>query len=122
MPPPSKSKQSPTNHIESVSQESKTHLRKVKLTNVPTPKEETKTFIKPGGQEGRMGQIKAAMSFAWNNYKEHAWGADELKPVSGEKAQAWGDIAVSMVDALDTLWIMDLKVCRFCKPTRPMGD
>lgn len=52
--------------------------------------------------------VKAAFRHAWEGYKQIAWGHDELKPVS-ERAQdnfnGWG---ASIVDALDTLLIMDL--------------
>ncbi|GLD94489.1 hypothetical protein PINS_up003100 [Pythium insidiosum] len=50
------------------------------------------------------------MQFVWRNYEEHAFGADEIEPLSGKKvAASWGGIACTMVDALDTLWIMDMK-------------
>ena len=34
---------------------------------------------------------------------------DELQPVSGKGNEKWGGMAVSLIDALDTLWIMNLK-------------
>lgn len=58
--------------------------------------------------KGRQKLVKAAFRHAWEGYKALAWGHDELKPVS-ELAQdnfnGWG---ASIVDALDTLLIMDL--------------
>lgn len=45
---------------------------------------ESEWFIWAGrlGQE-RAAAVKGAMQFIWQNYKSHAWGADELKPKSG---------------------------------------
>ena len=50
---------------------------------------------------------------AWNGYKTFAWGKNELKPISkrGHSAGIFGggggnDLGASIVDALDTLYIM----------------
>jgi mannosyl-oligosaccharide alpha-1,2-mannosidase len=50
------------------------------------------------------------VKFAWEKYKEHAWGADELAPVSKIGANFFGNhpLALTMVDTLDTLLICDL--------------
>ncbi len=45
---------------------------------------------------------------AWNAYKKYAWGHDELKPVS-HGWQEWFGIGLTIVDSLDTMWIMGLK-------------
>ena len=50
------------------------------------------------------------MRFAWSGYETYAWGHDELRPVS-KTARDWlgpTGLAASIVDALDTLWIMGL--------------
>jgi len=52
--------------------------------------------------------IKAAAKHAWTGYKTHAFGADEVGPVSGEPITHWGDIGTTLVDALDTLWLMGM--------------
>jgi len=52
--------------------------------------------------------IKNAMTHAWKGYQDFAWGYDELKPVSGEGINPWGGMATTMVDSLDTLWIMGM--------------
>lgn len=44
----------------------------------------------------------------WRSYKKYAWGDDELLPVSGGSTTTYGGWGVTMVDALDTLWIMGL--------------
>ena len=57
----------------------------------------------------RLKSIRDAMSFIWKNYREHAWGYDELKPVTRRGQNNWGGMGVTLVDSLDTLWIMGLK-------------
>ncbi len=57
----------------------------------------------------RRTHIQNAMKHAWGGYKTHAFGADEVLPLSGTSRDVWGGIGVTLVDALDTLWIMDLK-------------
>ena len=49
---------------------------------------------------------------AWNGYKKYAWGTNELKPLSktGHSAGIFGQgsLGATIVDALDTLYIMGL--------------
>ena len=52
--------------------------------------------------------VRDAMRFAWNGYKTNAWGHDELRPIS-KTPHNWLDLALTITDGLDTLWIMDLK-------------
>lgn len=57
----------------------------------------------------RADAIRAAMRHAWDGYRKLAWGKDELMPISGRGVDKRFNHAVTMVDALDTLWIMGLK-------------
>ena len=57
----------------------------------------------------RLAAVKEAFQHAWNGYKQNAWMADEVGPLSGERHNPFGGWAASLVDALDTLWIMDMK-------------
>lgn len=54
-------------------------------------------------------QVAVVQSFkhAWKGYKEHAWGHDNLKPVSG-MASDWFSLGLTIVDSLDTAYIMGL--------------
>lgn len=52
--------------------------------------------------------MKASFVHSWHGYKQHAWLMDELKPVSGGGRDTFGGWAATLVDALDTLWIMGL--------------
>uniref|UniRef100_A0A8D2NSW9 alpha-1,2-Mannosidase n=1 Tax=Zosterops lateralis melanops TaxID=1220523 RepID=A0A8D2NSW9_ZOSLA len=52
------------------------------------------------------------MKHAWDNYKRYAWGLNELKPISkqGHSSNLFGNIqGATIVDALDTLYIMEMK-------------
>lgn len=52
--------------------------------------------------------IKGAMKFVWGSYKKYAWGRDELKPLSRTGQDNWGGMGVTLVDSLDTLWILGM--------------
>lgn len=59
----------------------------------------------------RRAKIKEMMQHAWGNYKQYAWGANELRPVSkqGHSSNLFGSIkGATIVDALDTLYIMEM--------------
>lgn len=53
--------------------------------------------------------IKNSMRFVWDKYVAFAWGRDELKPLSRTGSDNWGGMGVTLVDSLDTLWIMGMK-------------
>ncbi|CAK7208260.1 hypothetical protein SCUCBS95973_000042 [Sporothrix curviconia] len=59
----------------------------------------------------RLAAVKASFDRSWAGYKDNAWMADEVKPLSGapyndlEKLGGW---AATLVDTLDTLWIMGM--------------
>eukprot|EP01033_Poteriospumella_lacustris_P000486 gene487-326_t len=57
----------------------------------------------------RRERIKEGMRHAWRGYKQYAWGNDELKPLSNRGQDNWGGMGVTLVDSLDTLWLMGLK-------------
>ncbi|XP_078504596.1 mannosyl-oligosaccharide 1,2-alpha-mannosidase IA [Lissotriton helveticus] len=65
----------------------------------------------PGVRDKR-NKVREMMKYAWDNYKRYAWGLNELKPVSkqGHASNLFGNIqGATIVDSLDTLFIMDLK-------------
>lgn len=57
----------------------------------------------------RLSAVKDAFQHAWVGYRNYAWMADEVGPLSGERHNPFGGWAASLVDTLDTLWIMDMK-------------
>lgn len=55
-------------------------------------------------------RVKAEFLHAWNGYKRYAWGHDELRPLSRQPFDWYGQsLLMTPVDALDTLVLMDLK-------------
>lgn len=57
----------------------------------------------------RLDTVKGNFTHAWQGYKTHAWGSDEVAPLSGRAQNPFGGWAATLVDALDSLWIMGLK-------------
>ncbi|KAI2643300.1 glycoside hydrolase [Xylaria nigripes] len=56
----------------------------------------------------RLAAVKASFLHSWEGYKIHAWGHDEIKPISGQFKDPFGGWAATLVDSLDTLWLMGL--------------
>ncbi|KAK7095420.1 endoplasmic reticulum mannosyl-oligosaccharide 1,2-alpha-mannosidase-like isoform X1 [Littorina saxatilis] len=52
--------------------------------------------------------VADAFKHAWKAYKAHAWGHDELHPIS-KKHSEWFGVGLTLVDAVDTMVIMGLK-------------
>jgi len=54
-------------------------------------------------------EVRSEFLYAWNAYKQYAWGHDELKPLS-KGSQDWHSKSLLMtpVDALDTMMLMGL--------------
>lgn len=52
--------------------------------------------------------VVTAFKHAWKGYKNYAWGFDELKPLS-KGYNTWFDLGLTLVDSLDTMWLMGLK-------------
>src|ERR1700760_2121694 len=54
-------------------------------------------------------QVRGEFLYAWNAYKQYAWGHDELKPLS-QGHHDWYSTSLLMtpVDALDTMILMGL--------------
>lgn len=56
-------------------------------------------------------EVRGEMAWAWGHYKAHAWGKDEIKPLSGGFSSfplKHQHLGLSLVEALDTLWLMGL--------------
>jgi len=56
----------------------------------------------------RAGAVVATMRHAWSNYRAKAWGSDELRPRSGTGQDNWSGVGMTLVDSLDTLWLMGM--------------
>lgn len=57
----------------------------------------------------RLSTIKGEFKHAWKAYKEIAMGHDEVKPLSKKPEDPFNGWGATLVDSLDTLWIMELK-------------
>lgn len=57
----------------------------------------------------RLYHVKKAMEHAWAGYEKYAFGRDELRPVSKSGRINWGGLGTTLVDSLDTLWLMGMK-------------
>ncbi|KAK5118614.1 hypothetical protein LTR85_008079 [Meristemomyces frigidus] len=70
------------------------------------PTETTEHEIK---RKGRQAAVKQTFERCWKAYKQHAWGHDELGPLTGGVRDGFGGWGASLVDNLDNLWIMGMK-------------
>ncbi|KAJ2778056.1 hypothetical protein H4R18_004826 [Coemansia javaensis] len=57
----------------------------------------------------RLAAVRRAMAHAWKGYRDHAFGQDELQPLTRSGNVRWGNWSVSLVDALDTLYLMGMR-------------
>lgn len=57
----------------------------------------------------RREKVKEAMLHAWSSYEKYAWGNDELQPQTRQGVNSFGGLGATLVDSLDTLYIMGLK-------------
>lgn len=60
-------------------------------------------------RQERMDQIKTEMKRAWDAYRRFAFGHDELVPIEKDFRDPFAGWGATLVDSLDTLWIMGLK-------------
>lgn len=63
----------------------------------------------PSLWQSRADEVKASFLHAWGAYERYSWGKDELLPMSASYIQNFNGWGVSLVDALDTLLLMDLR-------------
>ncbi|KAH0382576.1 seven-hairpin glycosidase, partial [Aureobasidium melanogenum] len=60
-------------------------------------------------RQKRLAAVKNSFKHSWNGYKKNAWLQDEVRPLSGGYKNGFGGWGATLVDSLDTLWIMDMK-------------
>ena len=59
-------------------------------------------------RQEKLQQIKKTFEFSWDGYVKNAWMQDELLPVSGQYRNPFCGWAATLVDSLDTLWMMGM--------------
>lgn len=57
----------------------------------------------------RLRAVEDAFKHSWEGYKKNAWLQDEVSPLTGMSRNPFAGWAATLVDSLDTLWIMGLK-------------
>ncbi|EHL02511.1 putative endoplasmic reticulum mannosyl-oligosaccharide 1,2-alpha-mannosidase [Glarea lozoyensis 74030] len=57
----------------------------------------------------RKAAVLESFTHSWEGYKQHAWLRDEVAPLTGKYKDTFGGWAATLVDSLDTLWIMGMK-------------
>lgn len=65
-------------------------------------------FLSLGPTNPRQTAVVEAFKYSWQAYKQHAWGKDQLKPLS-QSHHTWFDLGLTLIDSLDTMYIMGLK-------------
>mmetsp|Transcript_100838 Transcript_100838/g.271142 ORF Transcript_100838/g.271142 Transcript_100838/m.271142 type:complete len:593 (+) Transcript_100838:85-1863(+) len=54
-------------------------------------------------------EVRDEFLHAWHGYRQYAWGRDELRPLSKQGRDTFGGIGATVLDSLDTLWLMDFR-------------
>eukprot|EP00658_Telonema_sp_P-2_P022051 TRINITY_DN18801_c0_g1_i1.p1 TRINITY_DN18801_c0_g1~~TRINITY_DN18801_c0_g1_i1.p1 ORF type:complete len:427 (-),score=78.72 TRINITY_DN18801_c0_g1_i1:525-1805(-) len=54
-------------------------------------------------------EVVTEFQHAFQGYRKFAWGHDEVRPVSNITNDSWGGFAVTLIDALDTMLLMELR-------------
>lgn len=60
-------------------------------------------------QEDRRNEVKRTFKKCWDSYRKHAWGRDELSPISLTGSDTFAGWGATLVDSLDALWVLDMK-------------
>ncbi|XP_049960338.1 endoplasmic reticulum mannosyl-oligosaccharide 1,2-alpha-mannosidase isoform X1 [Schistocerca serialis cubense] len=76
------------------------------FNQINSPPLESVVFPEPSNE--RQLAVIAAFKHAWNGYKRFAWGHDHLRPITGA-FHDWFYLGLTIVDGLDTMYIMGLK-------------
>lgn len=67
------------------------------------------TSAKKADRLERQAAIKKTFQSCWKLYSDRAWMKDEVSPISGKFVSTFGGWAATLVDSLDSLWIMGMK-------------
>ncbi|KAI1436024.1 glycoside hydrolase [Xylaria sp. CBS 124048] len=81
-------------------------VRAIPKIQAPKPQEDA---ILRDERLRRLAAVKESFLHSWEGYKNYAWGHDEVRPVTGLSKDPFGGWAATLVDSLDTLWLMGLK-------------
>jgi mannosyl-oligosaccharide alpha-1,2-mannosidase len=91
------------------------HLIRPPTTITPVPIPKIQYSFPPKAAESsilrdeRLAAVKESFMHSWTGYKKYAWLKDEVGPTTGYFKVTFGGWAATLVDSLDTLWIMGEK-------------
>lgn len=78
-------------------------LARVQYSFPPEARAEART------RDARRAEVRRLFQKNWRSYRKHAWMRDALLPISGGGRDQFSGWAATLVDSLDTLWIMGLR-------------
>ncbi|KAF2481934.1 glycosyl hydrolase family 47-domain-containing protein [Neohortaea acidophila] len=80
-------------------------------TSIPMPRIEAQRnkLTMYGADKEKLAQIQEAAMHSWAGYRQFAFGHDEVMPVSGGTNDPFNGWGATLVDGLDTLWVMGLQ-------------
>lgn len=70
---------------------------------------EKESQTEKSARKEKLSLIKETFKFSWSGYRKKAWMQDELSPISGRFRNPFCGWGATLVDTLDTLWMLDLK-------------
>lgn len=76
---------------------------------LPRVQADASKFHHTSTTQSRQKAVRDEFLRSYRSYKQYAWMRDELTPISAQGKDTFGGWAATLVDSLDTLWIMDLK-------------
>ncbi|KAL8808429.1 MAG: hypothetical protein Q9223_003813 [Gallowayella weberi] len=79
-------------------------IPKIQYPNFPNETLDSQT-----AREAKLDEIRKTFAFSWDGYRKNAWMQDELSPVSGNYRNPFCGWAATLVDSLDSLWILGMK-------------
>jgi mannosyl-oligosaccharide alpha-1,2-mannosidase len=81
-------------------------LPKGRPHSLPPVQAPRSAFKNPHAPDPRRDVVRDIFKRSYDAYRKHAWLRDELRPVTGGHKDPFGGWAATLVDALDSLWIM----------------
>ncbi|KAL7597762.1 hypothetical protein Lser_V15G25399 [Lactuca serriola] len=96
------------NELGELTQEGGVSVKKINTTTKRTDLTKTDSFVPDPIETQRREKVKDAMVHAWTSYEKYAWGHDELQPQSKNGVDSFGGLGATLIDSLDTLYIMGL--------------
>ncbi|KAF5309751.1 hypothetical protein D9611_013618 [Ephemerocybe angulata] len=85
------------------------HESATKATPVEKPPAHNRPLKGSSTWDPRKEEVRQTFLYAWKAYMDKAFPNDEVLPLSGRNTNKFNGWAVTLVDSLDTMWLMGLK-------------